>query len=159
MLVQETHTDEKNETDWIVEWEGEICLSSLSSNSGGVAILFSKSFSPISYDFQVTEEGRILIVKAKYEKYTAVFINIYAPVVGQDRVRVLSTLNDFTETCNSDDYLYLGGDFNGTQNDRFDRNHVEPHRQSQRVLSSLIETHDLVDLWRELHDTERQYRP
>lgn len=53
--------------------------------------------------------------------------------------------------------FFLGGDFNCTQNDHLDRNHIEPHRESQRALNHLIETHDLVDIWRRLHDKKRQY--
>lgn len=40
MLVQETHNDVQNESDWKMEWDGEVILSHNSSYSGGVAVLF-----------------------------------------------------------------------------------------------------------------------
>ncbi len=42
ILLQETHTDACNETDWINEWEGSISLSHGTNVSAGVAFLFSK---------------------------------------------------------------------------------------------------------------------
>lgn len=71
MLVQETHSDEVNELDWKAGWEGDVCLSSLNSVSGGVGILFSKSFLPISYEVQREVEGRLMVIKAKFESLNA----------------------------------------------------------------------------------------
>lgn len=48
MFLQETHSDVCNEVDWKREWGGEFVLSHGSSNSGGVAILFSKCCTPVS---------------------------------------------------------------------------------------------------------------
>ena len=50
-----------------------------------------------------------------------------------------------------------GGDFNCTQDDLLDRNHLEPHPASQASLIRMIETHNLVDVWRRTHSKERQY--
>lgn len=135
---------------------GGLCLSSLNSLSGGVGILFSKSFTPISLEVQTKVEGRLIMVKAKFEKCNVVLINLYAPVNGQERVIVLNELNDMLMSCNSDDFLCLGGDFNCTQDER-DRNHMEPHKPSQRVMNNIVATHDLRDMWREFHINERQY--
>lgn len=40
ILLQETHSDYRNEVDWGLWWEGESCLSHGSNTSAGVAILF-----------------------------------------------------------------------------------------------------------------------
>jgi len=40
----------------------------MSSNSGGVAFLFSKKSLPISYEIEEIVKGRFLKVKAKFEK-------------------------------------------------------------------------------------------
>lgn len=44
LFLQETHSDDKNVTDWIKEWNGHIFLSHKTSRSGGVAILFANNF-------------------------------------------------------------------------------------------------------------------
>lgn len=59
--------------------------------------------------------------------------------------------------CGPEEFLFLGGDFNCTENDRLDRNHIEPHAASKLVMKQLVETHILTDVWREMHDQNRQY--
>lgn len=46
-FIQETHSDLKNEVDWKNEWDGQIFMNHMSSNSGGVAVLFCKKSLPI----------------------------------------------------------------------------------------------------------------
>lgn len=41
MLLQETHSDQSNEAEWGLWWEGEHILSHGSNLSAGVAVLFS----------------------------------------------------------------------------------------------------------------------
>lgn len=38
-MLQETHSDTLNRTDWRREWDGEVVLSALSSTRAGVAVL------------------------------------------------------------------------------------------------------------------------
>lgn len=47
-FLQETHSDEKIVTDWAKEWNGLSFLSHKTSCSGGVAMLFAKSFTACS---------------------------------------------------------------------------------------------------------------
>lgn len=62
MFIQETHSDQRNEVDWKREWGGQLFLSHKSSVSGGVAILFSKNMTPVSYEFAEIEKGCFLKV-------------------------------------------------------------------------------------------------
>ncbi|KAL7825669.1 hypothetical protein SRHO_G00334070 [Serrasalmus rhombeus] len=50
MFVQETHSDERNAVDWVREYDGRAFLSHRSSVSGGVALLFAKSWAPQSVE-------------------------------------------------------------------------------------------------------------
>ncbi len=47
--------------------------------SGGVAILFAKTFNPISYQVEEFVKGRLLKVKAQVENYNFVFIVCMSP--------------------------------------------------------------------------------
>lgn len=76
MMLQETHGDTLNETDWRTEWDGQLVLSPLSRISGGVAILFSRNFLPKSFVFEEIMKGRLMVVRAKYQHFTIVFINV-----------------------------------------------------------------------------------
>ncbi len=68
------HSDGQNATEWEREFEGISILSHNTSTSAGVAILFTKNFSPISYDFEEIVKGRLLKVRAVFENYTFVFL-------------------------------------------------------------------------------------
>lgn len=126
VLIQETHSTADNEADWRRERSGGAFLSHRSSNSCGVGILFSKNFIPESVDSEEVIEGRLLKVKAVYENRKMVFINVYAPVVGAERVMFLDILNDVIDKCNSEEHVFIGGDFNCTENSRLDRNLTLP---------------------------------
>ena len=67
-FTQETHSSKDIEVEWQREWGGQVVFSRFSSSSGGVAILFSSSFLPISFDYEEVVRGRLLKVTAKYEK-------------------------------------------------------------------------------------------
>lgn len=156
-FVQESHSDLNNEVDWKKEWDGEICLSHMSSNSGGVAILFSKKSLPISCDIEEIVKGRCLKVKANFENTTMTFLNIYAPTKGDERIAFFDTISVVMKDLSSEELFVLGGDFNCTENDKLDRNHLEPHIASQKALVQLLRTFDLCDVWRNVHHKNRQY--
>lgn len=68
----------------------------------------------------------------------------------------MENVNDAIRDCNDKEFLFIGGDWNCTES-RLDRNHVEPHPASLTLLIQLLETHELHDVWRGLHDNQRQY--
>lgn len=157
MFVQETHSDSFNEIDWKKEWEGEVVFTHMSSVRGGVAVLFAKNFLPVSYELKPVVPGRLMLLKAKFERFNFVFLNLYAPNSGPERVCFFNNVKCILQNCNIDDYLFLGGDFNCTENYVLDRNHIEPHAASAHAMCELVETYDLCDIWRELNNDVRQY--
>ena len=154
VLLQETHSDAKNATDWALEWEGIAVLSHNSNVSGGVACLFANA--PISYEVVEVIEGRLLKVRAVFEDHVFIFVCVYAPTTAAERVAFLETLSTVIAGCNGDEYLFIGGDFNCTEQD-IDRNHVEPHMLSRRKFCQCMQTHNLSDVWRIFHKDQRQY--
>ena len=83
------------------------------------------------------------------------FLNIYSPVLQRDILVFIDKLSSTLEGCNSTDFLIVCGDFNCTISD-LDRNHIEPHLQSRRILKRIVESYDLEDVWRSKHSTERE---
>ena len=156
IFLQETHSNLENEVMWQQEWGGTVVCSHKNSKSGGVVILFSKGFLPLSYEVEEVVEGRLLKVRARYENINMCLINVYAPVVTVERVCFLETLSNTIEKCNKEDYLFIAGDFNCTVSD-LDRNHQEPHIASRTFLKRLIVTNELCDIWRSQHEGTRQY--
>ena len=109
LFLQETHSDSANMIDWSREWGGRVILSHSSTSSGGVGMLFSTSFCPITVEVEQVVEGRLLVVKATFKNYNMVFINLYAPTRGADRKTFLDTVSFSLSKCASEDFLYLGG--------------------------------------------------
>lgn len=157
VFIQETHSDGLNEIDWRKEWEGVVLCSHMSSTRGGVAVLFAKHFTPASFEVKQEIPGRLIAIQAQFEKFNVVFINVYAPTNGAERVCFFNNLNGVFQSCNSDEYLFLGGDFNCTENYVLDRNHAEPHEASGHAIRSLIETHKFCDIWRRFNKNDKQY--
>lgn len=75
-------------------------------------LLFSKSF--------FYQSLMLMVVRAKYEQFTLVFINAYAPNTAAERGQLLNEL--------SEEFLF--------------ELHREPHAASQHVLKQLLEQAD-----------------
>ncbi len=155
-FIQETHSDVKNAADWMQEWDGISVLSHNTTLSGGVGILFTKSFSPVSYQVDEIVKGRLLKIRTIFEKYALVFVCVYAPTSAMQRLVFLDALSSTLQTCSTEDYLFLGGDFNCTEK-IIDRNHIEPHMPSRERLTKMINVNVLCDILRHFHDGQRQY--
>ncbi len=91
-FLQETHSTVDNESDWRREWSGEAFFSHKSSNSGGVGVLFSRDFLPVSCSVDDIIPGHLLKLCAEFEKVKMVFINVYAPTVASERLLFLDVL-------------------------------------------------------------------
>ncbi len=83
--------------------------------------------------------GRLLFIRVQFENFKAVFVNVYAPTSGSEKVLFLKDVNVKLQNCSSDEVLFLGGDFNCTENYRLDRNHLEPHAPSSLQVQVQVE--------------------
>ncbi|TWW77456.1 Transposon TX1 uncharacterized 149 kDa protein ORF 2 [Takifugu flavidus] len=84
-MDKETHSDRGIEADWEKEWEGQALLSHNTTLSGGVGLLFSRGFTASSLEVEHVVRGRCLL-KTRLQNHSLVFINIYAPIIGQELV-------------------------------------------------------------------------
>uniref|UniRef100_A0A8C5QVK8 exodeoxyribonuclease III n=1 Tax=Leptobrachium leishanense TaxID=445787 RepID=A0A8C5QVK8_9ANUR len=126
------------------------------SKSKGTAILFASTIPFEMTDVYRAGDGRGLYVKGKIAGSTYTFANLYLPNTNQHLrlATALRTLEDF-----SDGTLVLGGDFNFPLNpleDSSSATHRIPSRQRRRIQRSLT-TLRLVDAWRALNPTTRDY--
>ena len=85
------------------------------------------------------------------------FINIYAPNLGSDRLQFFSKLEKVLSQQQDGDLIILGGDWNCTLDFTKDRNGEEPHAQSAAVLANVINFFNLSDVWREHNLAAQQY--
>lgn len=149
MFLQETHSDVNNEVDWGLWSDGKFVLSHGTNLSAGVAILFSADLNVRILSINELENGRLLLIKAKIKERSFVFVNIYAPNIGKDRIKLFETLKNTLVSLSQEDFLIIGGDFNCTLDFVIDRNGEEPHPASAKVLKAMITQLGLVDVWRE----------
>ncbi len=148
MFVQETHSTADNECEWRQAFSGEVILSRKSSCSGGVGILFSRSFLLLSFDVEEIIPGVVIKVNAIFENIKLVLLNVYVPANGLERMTFLNSLDDAVKNCDENDFMFLGGDFNCTETPLLDRNHSEPHPASSSRITQITQTHQPSDVWR-----------
>ena len=156
LFLQETHSTASDEVDWGLWWRGPHALSHGSNVSAGVAVLFTESINATIISVSELVKGRLLIVRAEIESTVLVFVNVYAPNQGSERVRFFILLENELKNYQQDQ-LIIGGDFNCTLDFTVDRTSEEPHPQSSQTLNSLIAKQDLSETWRIKHPQARQY--
>ena len=79
IFLQETHSKEESEKQWVNEWSGKIVYSHGSPNSCGVAVLIRNGFNCIIHNTIIDPSGLYIILKVDIEDKVYVLINIYAP--------------------------------------------------------------------------------
>ena len=107
LFLRERNSDSSNYADRSREWEGQDILSHSSTSSGGIGVLFSRSFSPITVEIEQVIEGRLVVVTAKFDTYNMIFMN-YALTRGADRKVFLDRVSSSLNKCASEDFLILG---------------------------------------------------
>ena len=110
----------------------------------------------MTYQAEEMVKGRLLKVRAQFENIFFVFLCVYAPTTATGRMVFRTTLDKVLCSCDSEEMLFLGGDFNWTEL-TIDRNHVEPHMPSRRRLIEVMHSNDLVAMWRHFHNEQKRY--
>ena len=144
--LQETHCSIDTELKWKNEWGAKSMWNHGSSNSRGVAILFSKTI-----DYEVTETGRdntgrkISCVVKISNTYNVNIYNVYVPNLGNDKKIFINQ----SISMNPADKNIVLGDFNCTLLKSLDRKPI-PNRDDigSTELKKYIERNDLIDVWR-----------
>lgn len=157
VFLQETHSNFDNEADWGLWWKGERVLSHGTNISAGVAVLFSPNVNLKFLKKNELEPGRLMAVRAEINNFSFLFINIYAPNTGADRLQLFVKLEQFLKLQQTGDFIILGGDWNCTLDFTQDRNGDEPHMQSSSCLTRVIKSFNLADVWRENNPLIKQY--
>ena len=121
----------------------------------GVAILISRKIHfEQSYEYK-DKEGRFILVKGKVNGNVYTFFNVYAPP-GSDA----SFFTDIMDLIvnHSEGTLICGGDFNIHLQPNLDIS--SPNNSNKKMnnkFGKLIKTIGLIDIWREIYPTARQY--
>ena len=79
LILQETHSTPEIETIWEKEWGGKIVFAHGTGSKKGVAILFSKKFSPKISNICKDIEGRYITLDIQEGDQNVSITAIYAP--------------------------------------------------------------------------------
>ena len=154
----DTHSEKKVENAWKMEWGYEGWFNSYSSNSRGVAILFKNTFSFTYLSKKMDLNGNMLILTIKLNSCDKVLtlVAMYGPnqtdvAFYQYMLRQL----DLGENTS----IIIGGDWNVPMDYTIDtRNYKNRNNETnQSHIKILIESFDLIDIWRDQHTEEKKF--
>ena len=160
-FLQETYSSRENENMWRNEWGGRVIYSHGTKHSRGLAI-FIKNKTDCEIIEKITEQsGRILMVKTKlFDDTTAWLVNVYAPNDDNSRTHLFRTLEHLLlKNVKDNEEMIIGGDFNVVLNEELDKKggKMGQKSESRKILKQLIESLDLVDIWRVRNPNKRKY--
>ena len=146
-FLQEVHCTKDKEHIWSAEWGYSAIISSFSSASAGVCVLFNNNF-----NFQILKsfsdpEGRFVMADIKLESKILTLVNIYAP--NEDKPTFFqNVLNQLL--CFDCSEIILGGDFNLVLDVQKDKKGGRPvtHNNSLKEVKHISNVLDLIDIWR-----------
>ena len=155
-LLQETHSGGGTHDAWQKEWGKEVFFSGTSNNSEGVGILIisKESYNILNYTEIIC--GRLQALEIKINENELIVINIYGP--NNDDINIFSKLEKFIQE-NDEKTILVGGDFNTVLDENLDKHNgrTNTHKQCRNKLKHMIDTHNLIDIWREKYPDSRKY--
>lgn len=155
-LIQESHLDENEANKLKRSWVGQVFTSSYTSKARGVLMLVHKKVNFQLIDTLQDSEGRIIGIRVKVGDMELGIINIYAPNSNQATFfnSLLANITSWSSIP-----LIIAGDFNSVIDEDIDssNNSTRYIQSSSRQLTCLLNELGLVDKWRLLNPTERDY--
>ena len=159
-LLQETHTTEAVEKQWLQDWDGPISFSHGTNCSRGVAILFPKELDVTICNRTIDDEGRFILLEISIDGQNFTVVNVYAPTKDKEveQIRfidfVLHTLENY-----GNDNLIIGGDLNTCLDPKIDKKGgiVEKCSLYAKKVLELNEEFNLVDIWRVTNPDSQKY--
>ena len=123
ILLQETHIVDEDLIK--LYWKMKYASSCVSTNSGGVMILYDNSWELLEYE--VDDEGRFCAVVIENEKMKLLVVNLYCPNNHRDSFEFMENVYDKIYELldkHPDSFVVLGGDFNAcmSEEDYLNRN-------------------------------------
>lgn len=156
-LLQETHKKTENdEIEWTREWGGLGLWRRGKHRSCGVGVLFRKGLDPNIITVKRDTEGRVIAVKVTVLETELNIVNVYAPNAPGTRKAFYTSLWSYVT---NDTNMVLGGDFNCVPDTALDKLGGDPSNGAQGMKELLLfaKDHNLTDIWRAHHPTDKIY--
>ena len=139
------------------EWGGNCVFNSFSSQARGVAIFIKKNFPVTILDKFCDTNGNILAILLNYEDKRLLLEGLYGP--NSDEPAFYSELAFKKILDWAPEYSIFAGDFNLVLDPNIDtKNYLHINNpNAMDELKSKMQTFNLIDIWRELHPSDRTY--
>ena len=154
--LQDVHVGPKYETNFIQDWGHEVVLSSSSSESRGVAVLFRPGLDYKIQNINRDIVGNLLILDLEVCGTHFVLAVIYGP--NKDQPDFYSTIRDYlTDKVNKP--IIICGDWNLVLDFNIDTyNYVcENNVNSRKAVEEIMSILDLTDTWRSSNPLSKKY--
>jgi exonuclease III len=155
--LQDTHFDIKLKHRIKSEWGLRVEMTSSSSNSRGVAVLFNNNFEYTVHKVLEDPQGNYIIIDLTIANCLRLTLaNIYGP--NSDDPVFYSNLQQKIDGFENNSIL-ICGDWNLVLDpaiDTYNYKHVNNPNAREAVIALATEK-ELVDVWRSFHETDRQY--
>ena len=81
---------------------------------------------------------------------------MYGP--NNDEIRIFEKLEEYIKE-NEEKTIIIGGDFNTVLDETLDKRNgrTDTHRKCRSKIRNLMDTYNLIDIWRETHPNIKQY--
>lgn len=159
VLLQEIHFSRTSAPKYLSARYPTSYFSNGPEKKGGVAICIAKRV-PFTPDMVIKDkEGRYVMVVGRINEQAITLVSYYAPKAGQ--VQFLETMLA-TLIPHAKAQTIIGGDSNVPLDQALDRSNphkpVLKHTPKQGCkLARLLHSYNLIDVWRDLHLTTRDY--
>ena len=124
------------------------------SRSMGVGFLFNKTLNVNVASMKEIIEGRMLALDIEINKKELILVNIYGP--NKENITFFQKIETF---CNDKDNCIFGGDFKIVLNPEVDKSggNKNTHPRSMSKLKEIMDTFDLVDVWRAFNQDKKAF--
>ncbi|MES6088226.1 endonuclease/exonuclease/phosphatase family protein, partial [Cutibacterium acnes] len=151
--LQETHLKTRDTYRLKVKGWKKIFHANRDQKKAGVAILISNKIDFKTKAVKRDKEGHYIMIKGSIQEEDITIINIYAPNIGAPQY-VRQTLTNMKGEINNN--IIIVGDFN-TPLTPMDRSTKQKISKETQTLNHTIDQLDLIDIYRTLHSTTRNF--
>jgi exodeoxyribonuclease-3 len=161
VCLQETHSSPEIHSSWRGEWKNEAYFNDGTSNSAGVAVLFTLQSNYEVVIYFNDKNGCLQILSIILEGAKLLVVNIYNYNHEKEQVDLLVSLNDALDNFDySDDHkIILAGDFNFIYDLSLDSRGGNPSLKLKSLaeITRIREKLDLCDIFRVRFPNSKRY--
>lgn len=154
-FLQETHLSKEEHKKLKRDWVRQVYFSSFTSNKRGTAILIHKRI-PFIFKEQYRDlGGRQILIKGMLYGQELTLLNVYAP--NEDNPKFMMDIISLFNQYNTD-FGIVAGDFNCHMDSNLDKSSTTlSNPNASKTLRLASADIGLVDVWRELNPTRKDY--